>query len=700
MTTVRELLTKIGFEVDTSQLKNADVAINSMKSSLKDLSIVATSATAAIFGIVKSSATFSDNIISNAKDIGVTTDQLQKLSYAAEHSGATTEDLVSALRRLEFGIGDAFKTGNANEMTDTLERMNIKVYEIVDGAKKLRSVHDVLLDIANGLKGKSAIEQQNFSRTIFGRGGALTTRFLAQGADAIRQLEDRASSLNLVLSKESLEAGEKFEHSWTDIKSVLKATKNIIGVGLAPAMTDITNKILEWSVANKKLIQDNITNFLQSLTSMLHVLWSAASLVSDAFSALAVIVGGTSNAIKIMIGVFVGLKVYILLKGIWALSLGFRSLALSVLDVDLAMLAVPIAIGLVVAAISYLILKIMDFFGVTDDLLGKAEDKWTHFAQIFVDVGIGTAIAAWVVGLEAFVGAIRYAVIWLAYFSVGFIAATAPFWVIVGVIGLITYAVYKLIETLNEIDWGLLGKAFDAAWRKLLDLAVDGIYNLVALIIDGISAAVDYIKEKWNSLISFFSDFVNKIEAFFESITWDNFADKAIEAFKAVEKYLMGPFWGSVIFIIDSFKTLYNLMNKTSEIPNRQKQSAALDYTENARPRSESRLEQESGFFNRVVSLMNPVYGLITKAAPSVISTMQSSYNMPTYQPASSQLARNGDTFHRNNNIQLHNNVTVNVPNVSSTLDSNQVAAATKKALEESLDSWANQALWNNTVLE
>ena len=79
-----------------------------------------------------------------AQALGLTTDELQELRYAAEQTGSSQEKLDAAMRKFTQGIGET--AAGVGEVKTVYEQMGISVQ---DSEGKIKSSSDVLNEVAD-----------------------------------------------------------------------------------------------------------------------------------------------------------------------------------------------------------------------------------------------------------------------------------------------------------------------------------------------------------------------------------------------------------------------------------------------------------------------------------------------------------------------------------------------------------------------
>ncbi|MCA0027334.1 hypothetical protein LB562_22940 [Mesorhizobium sp. B263B1A] len=158
--------------------------------------------------------------------VGLTTDALQELRYAADKTGASTDALDRSMATFSKSIAEV-ATGADNDLARVLKANNV---ELRDQDGNLRKQIDILGDYANLIKNARTEQDQLRLATIaFGdRGGDLVNTFRG-GADAIRAMRDEAHDLGLVLSNDMVASADEIDKKF-------QALANTVEVGLKGAI--------------------------------------------------------------------------------------------------------------------------------------------------------------------------------------------------------------------------------------------------------------------------------------------------------------------------------------------------------------------------------------------------------------------------------------------------------------------------------
>jgi len=707
MTTVRELITRIGFDVDTKALDKANKSIDAIKSSLLGIGKVALGASAAIFALVKSTASMSEDIGINANLIGVSTKSLQQWQFAAQTAGISSDEFVNGMVRFQRGLGNAAQSGVVDDFVKSLNRIGVS---ITDEAGNLKDTDALLLETSDGLsKVASASERNAIAFQLFGRSGARLTNFLSSGSAEINKLKERAEKLGLVLSGDALKANEKLDDSFDELFATIAGVKNQIGSKLTPAFQELANKVLDWILVNNQLIQQNIKVFIEDVAKVLKALWRIVEVASNVFIGLSKAVGGAENALYLFIVAYTAVKLGGLILSIFDLIVALKAAIVSIKLVNASLLLIPLTVIAVAAAISYLALQVLDFFGLTDTLLGESGTGWLNFAKVFGVVAIamllpvGPILKLGAAMVTASVGA------WS--FAAAFLAAAAPALLLIAGFATVGFAAYKLTELLLSIDWrGILA----SIGRFFTDFA--------SYVNDQFDNAIKFIKGKWKDLKDWFSNWIDSLLNDFANLSWDGFVDGAIKVFKSIGGFLYDSLKSAIRSVTQDLLEFFNLVESKGKKANTEKPKNPVslkglldeptDKRKGAIPGGDLLSYNESGnakpgggWLSALFSSFGPTGAAASRIMPMVQQMTAPSMQQPKFEPQ--QLSRAGDSFSnqtKNNNVTVNSNpnIVINVPNqIGSSINSEQsIADSVRRALDDHIDGMLEQGFYNNAVYE
>jgi hypothetical protein len=259
---LREVLAKLGFEVDDSALKRANVNVDGLLSKVTNLKGVVSGALAGLgLGFLKGQI---DDLASESLELnkaaiktGVGFEQFQRLQY---QTGLSTEQLTISFRNLQLGMAAAGgKANDANEdfaslAEDGLDKIGKKKagdsikklgVELTDAQGKARNSGDVFSDTAKALAlVQNPAERSALAMQIFGRGGQDILPFLAKGPEAIRALGDEFDLFGGI-TEENRQELAKYTKEQKTLGLVSNALRVTVLSALVPALTFLFQKVNE-----------------------------------------------------------------------------------------------------------------------------------------------------------------------------------------------------------------------------------------------------------------------------------------------------------------------------------------------------------------------------------------------------------------------------------------------------------------------
>lgn len=243
MSNLRDLVAKL--RLDTTAFTKG---LRGVSSKLKAIGAVMSEASAGMVLAVKGQIDAADQLGETAQKLGVSTEALSKLRYAAELSGVEFADLSIGLRKLTQNMAAA--AGGNKQAAAMFADLGVQVQN-ADGS--LREADQVLADIAEVLsKMPDGAEKSALSMNLLGRSGTELVPLLNQGREGIRRLSEEAASMGLVISSETAGAAGDFNDSLDGIRKTVGGLVVQLAAELAPVLRDVA----EWLLEQTKFLRD------------------------------------------------------------------------------------------------------------------------------------------------------------------------------------------------------------------------------------------------------------------------------------------------------------------------------------------------------------------------------------------------------------------------------------------------------------
>ena len=204
---------------------------------------VATAAAAAgaAMGVaVKGAIDNADALSKSAQKIGVTTEALSRLKYAADFSDISLEQLTGGLGRLSKTMLDV-STGSKGPAATAFKALGIAV---TDAAGNLRNSDAVFADIADRFaRMEDGSTKTALAISLFGKAGAELIPLLNSGASGLAAMAAESDRLGVTLSSEAGYAAEQFNDTMTRITKIMEGVVNKVMESLLPSLQSLADML-------------------------------------------------------------------------------------------------------------------------------------------------------------------------------------------------------------------------------------------------------------------------------------------------------------------------------------------------------------------------------------------------------------------------------------------------------------------------
>lgn len=212
----------------------------SFQAGTKALTAYGSAAVAAGTAIVKmtgDAAQAADDLNTMSKQTGLSTEQLQKMQYAADLIDVDVETITGSMAKLTKNM-----TSSSEAVTGAFEKLGVSVRDDVTG--ELRNNEDVFNDLIAALGTvENETERDNLAMQIFGKSAQELNPLILGGAEALKQLGDEAEASGLILSQSALNELNAYNDSLDKLKANAAASGNIIATAFAPRLKVLTDSI-------------------------------------------------------------------------------------------------------------------------------------------------------------------------------------------------------------------------------------------------------------------------------------------------------------------------------------------------------------------------------------------------------------------------------------------------------------------------
>lgn len=304
-------------------------------------------AAAGIFYGLKRTADQVDALGDTARMLGMTTEQLSKMGYAAQLNGSSQEEMNDALRFLSRNMVAA--VNGSKEARDWFARVGVPLERLkkLDAPAVFEAIADKFFQV--GDEGQNAERKIAVMQALLGRSGSQLKQVLDLGSAGLRKFYQEAERVGAVIDTETADAMQDFNDNFDRMKFSLFGLVSLITRAALPAFNMLVEQVTKLSVANRDQLArsfgqlaDRVVASLPRLLTSVEQIGSALWRLVSVADRVAQAIGGWQNVINLVVGI-IGAKLLV--------SLGL--LAKALWGVAAAFLATPF--GLVVAGITAIV---------------------------------------------------------------------------------------------------------------------------------------------------------------------------------------------------------------------------------------------------------------------------------------------------------------------------------------------------------
>jgi len=383
---VRELVTKLGFSVDDRNLKRFSSDVERLKDKLgslaKSLEVVKKAAAGiAIAGTglsilavsVAKSVNAADNL---ARQLGVTTQDLQELELVAQSTGAEVGDLTksfTSFNKILSSVDDESSTA-AKE----LKELGVSIY---DNNGQLKNSKDLYRDTAKSIAAiENPAKQTAKAQKLLGISNLELLDTLALSDEAYSNQLQKITKLGYVIDAQGIKTTKEFTKSWRELNIVVEGLKNQLAIKFMPVLKDVIDRFTNWYEKNKQIVNSSLDRTINIISTAFKGLLYVVNLLLSPIQYLSEALGGLDRAVIALAG---GITA-VLLPSIWSWVRAMSALAISILANPITWITAAVfALG---AAIALLVEDIWYWVNGNDSAVGRILGTWEDFSSNFKNI--------------------------------------------------------------------------------------------------------------------------------------------------------------------------------------------------------------------------------------------------------------------------------------------------------------------------
>lgn len=223
-----------------------------------------------------------------APALGMATEELSRLEYAAKISGVEIGNLRSAFQRFNRTVFDETNGILVNNIS-TFNALGIALKD-TDG--KLKSNYTLTLEVADALSSmENGLQKSALAQTLFGKSGSLMVPLLNAGSEGIKKLGEEAEALGIVFDEKTAKASAQFNDNMTRMSSVTQGLMTKFTAGFIPTMANFTE-----GVTGSAAALENFEKSGKNTATVLVAMIGGFSVINGVMKATGILIGSISAA--------------------------------------------------------------------------------------------------------------------------------------------------------------------------------------------------------------------------------------------------------------------------------------------------------------------------------------------------------------------------------------------------------------------
>ena len=193
----------------------------------------------ALVSCTMEAAETADELLTLSKTTGITTDELQKMEYAANFVDVSLDTMTGSMNKLTRTMSSA--RDGSKESEEAFRKLGIR---ITDTHGQLRNSNDVFYEVIDSLgKIKNETERDAMAMKIFGKSAQELNPLIEAGSKRLKELGVEAENLGVVIEGDDLEALGELQDSMDRFKATTEGLQNSLALTLLPILTSLFDAI-------------------------------------------------------------------------------------------------------------------------------------------------------------------------------------------------------------------------------------------------------------------------------------------------------------------------------------------------------------------------------------------------------------------------------------------------------------------------
>jgi hypothetical protein len=365
----------------------------------------AAAASAGVWKLGSGFGDFSDSAAEAADTLGVDTNFLLSVKYAAADVGVAVEMVDKMISEMNIRMVDAGEEGN--KTGEALRELGLDIGKLqkLDTAAQFATISEAFKNYSGN------VNKAKLATDAFGKAGRKVPNLLNLGKDGLNDYAKAAQEAGYLLSEADERMGDEFGKQFLNLNKSLEGARNIIGREILPVITDLlvslgsfirenapnikamAQEFGGWLKTNGPIIGGQIRDMAKSLVEMGKAAWPFIESVGGV-KAVLVGIAAVAFAPAIAAVVSLGASIVMALPAVVSLTTGLWGMAAAAAGGSAALLPIIGTVAVVAAGVVALGFAVKHVSDNWDTWAWALNEAWTATTGFISNMG--SAIGEWV----------------------------------------------------------------------------------------------------------------------------------------------------------------------------------------------------------------------------------------------------------------------------------------------------------------
>lgn len=490
----------VNLKAASEQFKEWGNNLESAGQKMKGISTAAAGLVASLGAISYKAGTAADDLNTLSKVTGISTDNLQKYSYAADLVDVSVDAIAKSNKKLAKNAYEA-----ANGSKSQVEAFDALGVSVTDSNGELRDSEDIFQDVISALGQMSnETERDALAQKLMGKSASELNPLIEDGGETYKMVADTMKKYDLdYVDQETLNKANEFNDALDTMKLLGSVAFAQVGSQLSAYLAPALEKVVG--------LVGKFANWLSQLNPKVLAVVGAVAAFVAALAPMLILLGKVAFGISSILNLA------------------------STLGVSFAALAGPI--GIAVAAIAAIIAIGVLLYKNWDTIKKYAKDLANNLKKIWTN--IQTAITTAVTAIKNVITTIFTAIsTYILTVLTAWKTAITTTWT---AINLVITTILTAIKTAITMVWTAISLTISTivnAIKTTITTVFNAIKTTISTVLNAIKSTASSV---WDSIKSSVSEKASAIKTKL-SDTWSSIKSSASDAWKSIKDKITSPF--------------------------------------------------------------------------------------------------------------------------------------------------------------